>query len=129
MPVVDATVLVAATADLGARGDWAETTLSGYLAAPQIVYAEAANALRRLEGKGTLTPSEATAAHRGLFRVPLMLFPFEPLAERVWELRPNLTCYDAWYVALAEALEYPLATIDRRLARAPGPTCEFLIAE
>ena len=49
-------------------------------------------------------------------------------SERVWELRKNLTCYDAWHVALAEAFELPLATLDRRLATASGPRCEMLLA-
>ena len=43
--------------------------------------------------------------------------------KRVWALRQNLTCYDAWYVALAEALDCPLATLDRKLSRADGPAC------
>ena len=54
------------------------------------------------------------------------LFPYEPFASRAWELRRNLTAYDGWYVALAEALELPLATLDRHLARATGPRCRFL---
>ncbi len=54
-------------------------------------------------------------------------FAFEPLASRVWALHPTVTAYDAAYVALAEELDAPLATLDRRLARASGPTCEFLL--
>lgn len=54
-----------------------------------------------------------------------MLVPFEPFAERVWELRRNVTSYDAWYVAVAEAFRLPLATLDRRLSRASGPSCRF----
>ncbi len=54
------------------------------------------------------------------------LFPFAPFADRIWALRENLTSYDAWYVALAEALECPLATLDRRLSRAAGLRCEVL---
>jgi len=53
--------------------------------------------------------------------------PYAPLGPRVWELRENLTAYDAWYVALAEELGLPLATLDGRLSRAPGPRCEFTI--
>jgi predicted nucleic acid-binding protein len=52
--------------------------------------------------------------------------PFGPIAKRVWQLRNNLTAYDAFYVALAEALDAPLATLDQRLAAAPGPTCRFI---
>ena len=54
------------------------------------------------------------------------LFPFAPFAERVWALRENLTSYDAWYVALAEALDCPLVTLDRKLSRASGPICEII---
>jgi predicted nucleic acid-binding protein len=56
----------------------------------------------------------------------LELFSFEPFAERVWVLRHNVTSYDAWYVALAEVLRLPLATLDERLVKAKGPTCNFL---
>jgi predicted nucleic acid-binding protein len=50
---------------------------------------------------------------------------YEPIAERVWTLRDNLTAYDASYAALAETLELPLVTLDRRVARASGPRCDF----
>lgn len=63
----------------------------------------------------------------GLLRLDIELFPFEPIAARIWQLRHNLTCYDAWYVAVAETLGLPLATLDGRLSRAPGPTCRFLL--
>jgi predicted nucleic acid-binding protein len=53
-------------------------------------------------------------------------FPFEPFADRIWELRHNVTSYDAWYVALAEALKLPLATLDEPLAKSNGVRCEFL---
>jgi len=50
-------------------------------------------------------------------------YPFEPFSHRVWELRTNLTVYDAWYVAVAEWLETDLVTADKRLANAAGPRC------
>ena len=53
------------------------------------------------------------------------LFPYAPFASRVWELRDNLTSYDAWYIALAESLGVGVATLDRRMAQAPGPRCTF----
>ncbi len=126
--VVDASVLVAAAVDTGPAGLWAEGIVADPpLAAPALVLAEATNILRRLERAGRLTRLEATAAQEDLLRLDIDLCPFEPLAERVWQLRRNLTCYDAWYVAVAEALGMPLATLDHRLRRAPGPTCRFLI--
>jgi len=86
---------------------------------------EATNVLRRLEGAKQLTRLEATAAQRDLLGLDILLLPFEPFAERVWELRRTITSYDAWYVAVAEALDLPLATLDRRLSRASGPSCRF----
>jgi predicted nucleic acid-binding protein len=69
----------------------------------------------------------AALAHEDLLSLPIELFPYHPCAARVWELRPNVTVYDAWYVALAERLDAALATLDRRLQRASGPRCEFLL--
>jgi predicted nucleic acid-binding protein len=54
------------------------------------------------------------------------LFPFDPFADRIWELRHTVTSYDAWYVPVAEALRLPLATLDGRLSGARGVTCKFL---
>lgn len=52
--------------------------------------------------------------------MPIVLYPHMPLLERIWQLRPNLTGYDAAYVALAEALDVPLITCDAKLAASPG---------
>ena len=125
--VVDASVLVTA---LVARlaGPWARASISqDALAAPELALAEATNILRRLELSGSVSRLEATAAHRDLLRLKIELYPFAPFAGRVWELRANLTVYDAWYVALAEALDWPLLTLDRRLSRASGPRCEVVV--
>jgi len=124
--VVDGSVLVAATTDAGSEGRWAEDVLEeGNVVAPHLVLVEATNVLRRLEGAKQLTRLEATAAQRDLLGLDILLLPFEPFAERVWELRRTITSYDAWYVAVAEALDLPLATLDRRLSRASGPSCRF----
>ena len=66
----------------------------------------------------SITTAEANAAHEDLMQLNIELFSFEPFAERIWELRHNVTSYDAWYVALAEALRLPLATLDERLVKA-----------
>ena len=106
---------------------WAESVVAdGPLLAPELVLAEASNILRRLELAGRLSRFEASSAHAGLLRLNLDLFPFAPFADRVWALRGNLTSYDAWYVAIAEALDYPLVTLDQRLGRASGPRCEVV---
>ena len=80
-----------------------------------------------MELAGDLSQLEAAGAHENLMRLDLDLFPFAPFAGRVWELRRNLTCYDAWYVAMAEAFDYPLATLDQRLGRATGPRCQIIL--
>ncbi|HLF79013.1 MAG TPA: type II toxin-antitoxin system VapC family toxin [Dehalococcoidia bacterium] len=124
--VVDASVVVAALVDSGPQGTWAEQILSSdSLAAPHLMLVEAANILRLAALSGDISDDQASLAHADLVALSVELFPYEPLALRVWELRANVTAYDAWYVALAEALAIPLATFDQRLARATGPQCEF----
>jgi predicted nucleic acid-binding protein len=59
-------------------------------------------------------------------QLEIELFPFEPFADRIWALRHNVTSYDAWYVALAEALNLPLATLDEPLSKSNGVSCDFL---
>ena len=126
--VVDASAVVALLVDSGRTGTWAEAVVSDApLAGPELVLAETSNILRRLERAGEISRLEASSAYRDLLRLELMLFPFAPLAERIWELRRNLTCYDAWYVALAEVLVCPLVTLDAKLRRAPGPRCEIVV--
>ena len=125
--VVDSSVLVAALVDVGPHGIWAETVLArGSLHAPELARAEATNILRRLERAKLITTPEANAAQDDLMQLDLDLLSFEPFAERIWELRHNVTCYDAWYVAIAEALGLPLATLDKALSKSNGVACEFL---
>jgi len=125
--VVDSSVLVAALVDTGPDGIWAENVVEGsVLYAPELVQVEATNILRRLELGKKITLAEANSAYADLMQLEIELFPFAPFADRIWELRPTVTSYDAWYVSLAEAIGFPLATLDARLAKAPGPKCEFL---
>jgi predicted nucleic acid-binding protein len=125
--VIDASVVVAALIDGGPEGEWAEEVLaSDFLAAPHLMPVEAANILRRAALAGDVNDDLATLAHADLVALQVELFPYEVFADRIWALRRNLTAYDAWYVALAEALDAPVATLDRRLGRAPGPRCEFV---
>jgi predicted nucleic acid-binding protein len=120
---------VAAVVDTGPHGAWAETVLAGgSLYAPELALAEATNVFRRLERAKLITTPEANAARNDLMRLDIDLFPFEPFADRIWQLRHNLTSYDAWYVAIAEALKLPLATLDEPLSKSNGVTCEFLTA-
>lgn len=86
--VVDASVLVALTADSGPEGAWAEEIVgAGGLVAPHLVLAEATNILRRLELAGKLGRLEAGAAARDLLQLELTLLPFGPFGDRVWEMR------------------------------------------
>lgn len=125
--VIDSSVVVAALIDGGPAGQWAAAILpGGSLQAPNLILAEAANVLRRLERATLITTLEANAAHDDLMLLNIQFFQYEPFAERVWELRHNVTSYDAWYVAVAEALRLPLATLDKALVKANGPTCKFL---
>jgi predicted nucleic acid-binding protein len=125
--VVDSSVLVAALIDSGPQGAWAERVLApGSLYTPQLALVEATNIFRRLERTKLITTPEANAAQEDLMQLDMELFSFEPFAERIWELRHNMTSYDAWYVALAEALKLPLATLDEPLSRSKKVACEFL---
>lgn len=114
--------------DAGGNGAWAEDVLSsGTVFGPELVTVETANILRRLEQAKRITTFEVNSAHHDHQRLPIELLPYAPFADRIWELRHSLTSYDAWYVALAEGLRLPLATLDLRLARAKGPSCDFLL--
>ena len=125
--VVDSSVLVAALIDTGPHGIWAEGVLArGSLHAPELARAEATNILRRLERAKLITTPEANGAQDDLMQLDIDSFSFEPFADRIWELRHNVTRYDAWYVALAEALKLPLATLDETLSKSHGVACEFL---
>jgi len=125
--VADAGFVVAALVDGGTDGMWAQELLDRPdLAAPHLMPVEAANILRRAALAGEISQDVAALAHADLLGLRVSLFPYAPFAQRIWELRGNLTAYDAWYVALAEALDSELATVDRRLSRASGCRCPFL---
>lgn len=124
--VVDASTVVAALVDDGPDGLWAEAMIGGgALAAPHLMPIEATNILRRASLSGQLSDDTATLAHADLLALRVELFPYEPFAARVWQLRHNVTSCDAWYVALAESLDATMATLDGHLAQASGPTCTF----
>jgi predicted nucleic acid-binding protein len=124
--VVDASVLAVALADDGPDGDRARARLRGErLAAPELVDLEVASVLRGQFRAGALDARRAGFALADLAALPLQRVPHRPLLSRCWELRDNLTSYDAAYVALAELLQADLLTADRRLTKAPGPRCHI----
>lgn len=124
MLVVDASVLAVALADDGPDGQLARERLRGEsLAAPELVDLEVASVLRKLRARGSLDARRARLALTDLMDLPLQRAPHLPLLKRCWELRENLTIYDASYVALAEVLKLTLLTADARLTRSPGVRC------
>jgi predicted nucleic acid-binding protein len=90
------------------------------LHAPHLIDVEVVQALRRYQLAGRLDAERGRVALAQLAAFPIRRYPHDALLPRVWALRANLTAYDAVYVALAEVLDAPLLTRDRRLAAAPG---------
>lgn len=90
------------------------------LHAPHLLDLEVCGAVRRLALAQSLSRQRAEATILDLAALPITRYPHDWLLHRIWDLRANLTVYDAAYVALAEALQAPVLTLDRRLAAAPG---------
>jgi predicted nucleic acid-binding protein len=97
---------------------------AGSLHAPALVDVEVAHVLRRHALERDLSPSRGNEAIRDLLDLRIQRHPHDLLIGRVWELRAAMTAYDAWYVSLAEALDAPLVTLDRKLARSRGHRAE-----
>jgi predicted nucleic acid-binding protein len=93
--------------------------------APALVSYETANVIRWHEMTDQITPDQSAQAHADLLDLAIELWPYDLLATRAWELRPNLSIYDATYVALAELTDLTLVTLDKRLAKAPGTRCRI----
>lgn len=126
MLVVDASVIAPAVADGGESGLRHRQRLRGeQLTAPDLLRVEVLSALRRQHLRGGLDAGQVAAAVDDLLDLDLEVYPTGPLLRRAWQLRNNITAYDACYVALAEVLGCPLLTADARLARAGGPTCDI----
>ena len=126
MIVVDASVLATALGDDGDDGRRARDRLIGErLSAPELVDLEVASVFRRLCRAAQLDPQRAAQALTDLDVLRLDRVPHRPLVRRCWELRHNVSVYDAAYIALAELMNVPLVTADQRLIDAPGSTCAF----
>ena len=91
------------------------------LHAPHLIDIEIVQVIRRFVSGGEVTAERGRAMVEDLADLSMRRYPHDELLRRVWELRGNLSAYDAAYVALAEALDAPLLTRDRRLAEAARP--------
>lgn len=124
--VPDASVVLSALVDDTGSGALAREALArDEMHAPHLLDVEVTSALRGRVLGGHLDPLRAAAALRDLDDLAVARYAHPWLLVRAWELRDNLTVYDAVYVALAEALEQPLVTADARLAEAPGLRCDL----
>lgn len=122
--VCDASAVAALLLDAGDDGEWATRTIgSGPIAAPALLLYETANVIRRHEISRQISPDQAAQAHADLLDLAIELWPYHLLAARAWGLKHNLSIYDATYVALAETTGFTLITLDSRLAKAPGISC------
>ena len=127
MIVVDASVLGNAIADHGPDGHRARSELraAGELAAPDLIDVETTAVLRKRWIACTISEERFALAIEDLGDLSIDRYPTLPLTRRAYELRANVTAYDAAYVALAEVLDCELLTGDHRLANASGPRCKI----
>lgn len=124
MIVVDNSVLISALVGAGRHGEACAERLRGeIIAAPALLDVEAANSLRGLVRGGRVSAEVASHALAALAEMPIQRVVHQRLLPRIWELRDNLTAYDAAYVAVAERLGSTLVTGDARMFRAPGLEC------
>jgi predicted nucleic acid-binding protein len=127
LAVVDAAVLTAFYAADDPRRDAVAARLAAgdALFAPAHLDAEVVSALRGLAHHSLVLRTAVPDALRHLAGFPIRRMLLAPLLDRIWELRDNVTPYDAGYVALAERLDAPVITCDGKLAAASGPRCAF----
>jgi len=113
-------VLEALAARVAPRGLIERLAADGDLHGPHLIDTEMLDVLRRMCLRGEISETRAEQARTDFAELALVRYPHEPLSDRVWELRHNLTAHDATFVALAEILDAPLITCDAHLASAPG---------
>ena len=125
MIVIDASVLANVVGDDGPAGRAARARLldAAEASTPDLADVETVAVLRKRWLAGDLTDRRFRSAIDDLLALPLARFPTGPLMIRAYELRSNVTAYDASYIALAEGLACTLVTADARLARSPGTNC------
>ena len=124
--VIDASVLANVVGDDGPAGQAARARIAAttQVSAPDLIDVETVAVLRKRWLAGDLTARRFRSAVDDMLALPVDRFPTGPLMIRAYELRANVTAYDATYIALAEGLACTLLTADRRLARAPGINCQ-----
>jgi len=129
--VADASIVANGLGDDGADGAAARAVLRAErdLAAPDLVDVETVSVLRRRWLNGDLSARRFRSAITDLGDLAIMRHPTLPFMTRAYELRANVTPYDAAYIGLAEALDCELVTADARLANAPGPRCQIRIVQ
>lgn len=124
MLVIDASCLYDVVVDgVGAEAIRSRLTAETDHAAPHVIDVEVLGTIRRDRMLGRLDPTAAAQALEDLHAWPGERFGHRPLLARAWELRDRVRTWDAMYVALAEALDAPLLTLDARLARVEGLRC------
>jgi len=120
MLVVDTSAIVGRLAADPPRDALAERLKGQLLHAPHLIDVEFLHVIRRMVARGQFAPARADAVRTDFSGLRITRYPHTLLLDRMWELRDNLSAYDAAFVALSEALDVPLVTTDRRLASAPG---------
>ena len=124
MIVVDASAALSALFNDGAAR---QALATDQLHAPHLIDSDVANGLRRAAAARRLELPAAQTVLDTWRRLGLIRYAVHPLLERVWQLRDNLSAYDAGYVALAESLNCSLVTADARLSHAPGIRCPVTV--
>ena len=131
MIVIDASVLANVVGDDGSDGQRARLAFrnAGDVAAPDLADVETVAVLRKRWIAGTVSDERFAAAVDDLGQLDIDRYPALRFMRRAYELRANVTVYDAAYVALAETLSCELLTADQRLANASGPRCAILVLQ